>query len=234
MQDATHCSETASSRRTGRTSGTGCLSEHPRPGSLQACGTSGAMRSLMRIRVLLLLGASTLFAADERQLALALRAQTDFDRVELGVHPQVVETSACIQSQAAVIAVTPRAELSLLHFRKGYCEVVEATLTRRAADFLEAAGDFDKSIAAWPDAIGRTTDNAPQPVSSGLRILAAISRLEPDPVAAAPKEKQEISGSVERPACPTSVMSMTLCQSMVAVGREWLGWFALDQDDFIE
>jgi tetratricopeptide (TPR) repeat protein len=189
----------------------------------------------MRIRVLLLLAASTLFAADDQQLALALRAQTDFDRVELGIHAQLGDTNACVQSQAAAISVASRSELSSLDFRKGYCALVGATLTRRAADFLEAAADFEKSIAAWPDTIGRNpTNSVPQPVSSGLRILAAVSRLEANPTTPAEKDKQEIDTAVEGQACPTSVMSVSLCQSMVGVGRQWLGWLALQQNDLFE
>lgn len=188
----------------------------------------------MGIRVLFLLGASTLFAADDQQLALALRAQTDFDRVELTIHAQLDQINACVQSQAAAISVASRFELSSLNFRKGYCSLVGATLTHSAADFREAAADFDKSIGAWPDTIGRNPNSVSQPVSSGLHILAAVSRLEADPAAVTERDKQEIATAAEHPACPTSVMSVSLCQSMIGVGRQWLGWHALQQDDLFE
>jgi tetratricopeptide (TPR) repeat protein len=183
----------------------------------------------MCIRILLLLVASTLFAADGQQLTLSLRAQADFDRVELAARPQLQGTNSCIQSQVAAIAVAQRAELSSLYFRKGYCTIAGATLTHNSSDFADAAAAFDKSIAAWPDAIGRNpSSDLPPPVSSGLRVLAAVSKLEADPAAAVTRE---IEAAIDRPACPSSVMSPALCQSLVAVGREWLGWTALQQND---
>jgi tetratricopeptide (TPR) repeat protein len=186
----------------------------------------------MRICVLFLLGTSALFAADDYKLSLALRAETDFDRVELDIHAQLDQANACIQSQAAAMAVAPRTELSSLNFRKGYCALIAATRTHRPGDFLEAAGDFEKSIAAWPDTIGRNSaDGVPQPVSSGLRILAAVSRLEADPATPAEKDKAEIAAAVQQPACPTAVMPVSMCQSMIGVGHQWLGWLDLQQND---
>ena len=44
---------------------------------------------MMTVWALTLLGASALFAADEQQLALALKAQIDFDRVELAAVPAI-------------------------------------------------------------------------------------------------------------------------------------------------
>src|SRR5262249_51392790 len=148
----------------------------------------------------------TLFGADERQLALALRAQSDFDRVELALHPQIQQTNACAQSQASVIPVALRSELASLYFRKGYCALVGATLTRRPSDFLEAAADFRLSLESLPAAIGHTEANSiPQPVSSGLRILQAVSKLQAEPVADR-LLKAELTAAVERPVCASSVM----------------------------
>jgi tetratricopeptide (TPR) repeat protein len=190
----------------------------------------------MSIRVLLLLSAAPLFAADEHQLALAIRAQSDFDRVESNLHPELQQTNGCIQSQAMAMAVALRAELSSLYYRKGYCALIGATLTRRPADFLDAAAAFDKSIEAWPDATARNLRNGtPSAVPSGLRILAAVSRLEADPAAAATgPTRQEIDAAVDTAVCPSSVMSSTQCQSLLAVGRQWLGWIALEQNDLYE
>jgi hypothetical protein len=190
----------------------------------------------MYTRVLIFLGASALFAADERELALALRAQSDFDRVELGVHPQLQETNACIQSQVAVLSVAPRAELSSLYFRKGYCTLLGATLTHGTQDFLEAAGAFDKSMEAWPDAIGPQPKTvAIEPVSSGLRILAAVSRIEADPAQTASGPlRREVAAALDPTVCPSSVMSTSLCQSLTGIGHEWLGWIALQNDDLWE
>jgi hypothetical protein len=188
-----------------------------------------------------LLGVSLLFGGDERQLALTLRAQFDFDRVESAVHPELQQINGCVQSQAAAIAVAGRSELASLFFRKGYCALVGATLTHSSGDFLEAAVDFDKSIGAWPDVIGRNATVGrdakgvtPQPVSSGLRVLATVSRLEADPAKSASRaQKQELEGAVDT-SCPSVAMSPSLCQSLVGVGRQWLGWIALQQNDSSE
>jgi hypothetical protein len=190
----------------------------------------------MCARILLLLGASTLFAAEPRQLALALRAQSDFDRVESAAHLQLQETNGCIQSQAAAISVAPRAELSSLYFRKGYCALMGAILTRQPADFLDAAASFDKSIETWPDATGRNLKNeVPQAVSSGLRILAAVSRLEGDPAAAqGGPTRQELDAAVAKAACPSLVMPVAECQSLLSAGRVWLGWIALQRNELYE
>jgi tetratricopeptide (TPR) repeat protein len=186
---------------------------------------------------LAVISACGLRASDERELALIVRAQSDFDRVELSGQQRIQETNACVQSQVAAISVASRAELSSLYFRKGYCELIGATLDHRAGDFQQAAGSFEKSIEAWPDALGRNLKNSyPPPVPSGLRILAAISPLlgsseTPEALASAAKQ---ISPAVENPACLSSVMRLNLCQSLLQVGREWLGWISLQRGDFIE
>jgi tetratricopeptide (TPR) repeat protein len=175
--------------------------------------------------------------ADQLELGLAGRAQSDFDRVELSSQPQIQETNACVQSQVAAIAVAPRAELASLYFRKGYCELIGATLNHGSGDFQQAAASFQKSIEAWPDSPGRNPKNGyPQPVPSGLRILAAISPLEGGRVMgegwmAAGKE---IFAAVEPPVCPSFVLPPSLCQSLLQVGYEWVGWIALKRGDLIE
>jgi tetratricopeptide (TPR) repeat protein len=178
-----------------------------------------------------------LYASDQLELGLIVRAQSDFDRVETSVRPQIQETNACIQSQVAAIAVAPRAELSSLYFRKGYCELIDATLDRQPRDFQQAAASFQKSIEAWPDTPGRNPKNGyPQPVPSSLRILAAISPLEGGRVAgdALASAAKEISTAVEPGLCPGFVSPPVLCQSLLQVGHEWLGWIALERADLIE
>jgi tetratricopeptide (TPR) repeat protein len=186
---------------------------------------------------LMVLSAFTLFASDERELGLIVRAQSDFDRVELSRQPQIQETSGCVQSQVAAIAVAARAELSILYFRNGYCELIGATINHRASDFQQAAASFEKSIAAWPDTLARNLKSAyPPPVPHGLRILAAISPLLSGGQTAEALETaaKRISEAVDNAACPSSVMSPNLCQSLLQVGHQWLGWIALQRGDLIE
>src|SRR5882672_1835688 len=103
----------------------------------------------MTVRILAFLWASALFGADEFQLAVALKAQSDFDRVALPALPQLRDTIACIQSQAAFLPVASPQELPLVHYRKGYCALAEAAISHNTAEFKEAASDFDAAIATW-------------------------------------------------------------------------------------
>ena len=85
----------------------------------------------MKACALALLAASILVAADDRQLAIALKGQSDFDRVELVARPRIADAEACVQSQAAALAVSLPDERSLLHFRKGYCAFAGAVAPTR-------------------------------------------------------------------------------------------------------
>src|SRR5579872_377360 len=132
----------------------------------------------MRPILLLFLTAFATHAADENLLALALRAQSDFDRVELSTTPTLPETLACVQSQAMVLPVTRPSELSLIYYRKGYCELMAATITKKPTDFREAARTFEKGEETWAERTKRPV--APPPVSSGLRVLADAAHLLAD------------------------------------------------------
>jgi tetratricopeptide (TPR) repeat protein len=185
-----------------------------------------------------MIGACGLHASGQLELELISRAQSDFDRVELSGRPQLQETNACVQSQVAALAVASRPELSPLYFRKGYCELIGATINRGSADFQQAAASFQKSIEAWPDTLARNPKNGyPQPIASSLRILAAISPLEGGRVTgeALVAAGKEISTAIESPICPSFVLQPNVCQSLVQeVGHDWLGWIALNRGDLIE
>jgi tetratricopeptide (TPR) repeat protein len=191
---------------------------------------------LMCVRILLFLAGWVLFAADRQQTALELRAQTDFDRVVWSIPPQIQDADRCIQSQVAAITVANPSGLSTLYFQEGFCRIAEATITQRPADFLEAAAILQKSIDAWPEAAGRIPKNYdPPPVPSGLHVLAGMVKLQTQPDAGTINQaRHEISGSMETPACISSVMPPNLCQSILGIGRQWLGWAALQRDDLLE
>src|ERR1700674_398543 len=177
-----------------------------------------------------------LFGADEQELALAIRAQSDLERVELPPLPQLQDTARCAQSQAALLSVAPRAELALIHFRKGYCTLAGAAITGNAMDFGEAAAEFEKAIEAWPDRAARNAkDSVPEPVSSGLRILAQVATRKARPGAAGrDRVRQEISAAIQPPACPSNIMPANLCELLLQTGRQWLGWMAFERDDLYE
>ena len=106
---------------------------------------------MIRLASLALLAAA-LFAKDEQRLALLRQAQDSFDRVEKAASAQLSDASACVQSQAAMIAVALPAELELVHFHKGFCQLAVAAITRNSAGFTEAAAELDQSNAktlAW-------------------------------------------------------------------------------------
>jgi len=184
---------------------------------------------------LALLSVATLSAADD-QLALTLKAQSDFDRVELAAVPQLRDTAACVQTQAALLSVAAREEAPLVHYRKGYCALVGATLTHNPADFRAAASEFDKAVETWPDrAQAGGKNKAPEPISSGLKALAWIARLE----AGADKEAMEgawngLGVAADAHACPMSAIPVALCEEALKTGRRWLGWIALQRGDLYD
>src|SRR5580693_7269903 len=115
----------------------------------------------MKLCTLWLLGLSALFAEDDAQLALALRAQNEFDRVELPATPTLRDAAACVQSEAGLLSVTAPEELALVHFRKGYCTLAGATLTHDKSGYAAAAGEFEKAIASWPLRLGKAGKKSP-------------------------------------------------------------------------
>ncbi|MBZ5728163.1 MAG: hypothetical protein LAP87_24655 [Acidobacteriia bacterium] len=187
----------------------------------------------MRVWIFTILWASALgAAADEQRLALALKAQTDLDRVELAAVPQLRDAVACVQSQASLLPIAMREELPLIHYHKGYCALLGATITHNSGEFRAAAEEFDKAVESWPARALVGARNGPQEtVSSGLRMLAAIARMEASgDDAARERARQEITFATESPACFSSVMAPKFCEAVLATGRQWLGWMALGRD----
>ena len=183
----------------------------------------------MRFGILAFLAVSIGFGADDAQLALSLKAQTDFERVQLAPVPELRDASACIQSQAALLPVASRTEVPLVHFHKGYCALMAATITHSAGDFSAAAAEFDAAVQAWPARVEKPAKGVPvEEGSSALPVLASIARLKagPDSASLGPAP-QAIEAALSKPACPASVMSTAECQGILQIGRQWLGWIAL-------
>ncbi|HWB85061.1 MAG TPA: hypothetical protein VG675_13030 [Bryobacteraceae bacterium] len=185
-------------------------------------------------RVLLLLAALPLLAADESQLAQSLRAQSDFDRVQLSAIPKLPDTQVCVQSEAALASVASATELPLVYYRKGYCELTGATLNHWSQAYAQAAADFDKAIQAWPARAAAAPKRAPvEPVSSGLQALSSVAKLHADPdEAAIDKARQQLSTAVENSVCPSSVMSVDFCRAVLSTARQWLGWIAIRKGEW--
>ena len=183
----------------------------------------------MNACLLALLAAPLLLASDDRQLALSLRAQSDFDRVELSPRPRIPEAEGCIQSQAAALSVSLPEERSLLSYRKGYCMYADAAATHDTRQFLNAAAEFDKAIEAWPLRLRKNPKHtSPEPVSPALRVFAGIARLQastqPEVVSAV---REEIAAALESPLCNSTLMSASSCRDLLTAGAQWLGWIAL-------
>jgi tetratricopeptide (TPR) repeat protein len=186
----------------------------------------------MRVSVLAVLIASGLFAADPQQLALELKAQSDFDRVQLAPIPSLADTASCVQSQAAVLPVTAPEDLALFEFRKGLCALAGATVTGNNREYLAAAADFDRAIEAWPSRLrNKAARRQPDPLSSGLRVLPWIARLHAwtneDVWSAA---RRELSSALESPSCTSNLMSGPQCAQFLGTAREWLGWIELREN----
>ena len=177
----------------------------------------------MRPLAILLCSAVAALAADENLITLALRAQTDFDRVEIGYKPSLPETMACVQSEAMVLPVTRPVELSLIYYRKGYCELIGATITGSRGEYKDAARDFDKAIETWPERVKRGA--VVPPVSSGLRVLSDAAHLLADGNSD-PRVSRDLDEAVGRPICAASDMPPSKCQALVEIGRLWMGWIA--------
>src|SRR3954454_11137126 len=169
-------------------------------------GNVRAPRWDMRVYALMLVFAAQLAAADPQQLALVIKAQSDYDRVELAPKPQLADTGNCVQSQVAALSVSAPEEMALLHFRKGYCELAGAVITGNNRDFQIAAADFDRAIEEWPARMRKNAKKqAPEPVSSGLRVLPWIARLHAwtdDSIRAA--ARNDLSAALDVPSCTSN------------------------------
>jgi tetratricopeptide (TPR) repeat protein len=181
----------------------------------------------MRVGLLTFFAASALFAADEQQLALALKAQTDFDRVFLSAAPQLRDTNLCVQTQASMLPVAPAEELPLVHFRKGWCTLAGASITREAGAFQQAASEFDQAAAAWGGRNMALAKKRPaEPLPSMFPVLAAVARLN-----AGAAEVKDLAPAVTAHACPVSAVPVERCEAVLQLGKEWLGWLDLKRDD---
>lgn len=180
------------------------------------------------------LAALRLAAADPFQIALAARAQSDFDRVELAAAPTLVDAARCVQSQAAVVPVTAPYSLPLIHFRKGYCALTGALISKDAAAFAEAAAAFDQSLATYA-AIPRERKAPPEPTPAAVAAVGAIARL------ASGADGQELvlldrrlDEARRSGACPAQVMPVPMCLDILAAAAAWQGWIAIKHGRFAD
>jgi tetratricopeptide (TPR) repeat protein len=179
----------------------------------------------MRIWVPPLVFLTLLHARDDEKLALSLKAQVDFDRVLLAVSPGLSDTATCAQSEAAILSVSAPEEQALLHYRKGYCLLAGAAVTRNRQDYTAAAAEFDQAIQVWPARVRKPAKNTPpEPVASGLRVLDALAHLFAESETAA---QPALAAAMSEASCSSGVMQEESCRQWMETGREWLGRMAL-------
>ena len=183
----------------------------------------------MKVCALALAATSLLFASGHRQTAIALQAQSDFDLVAISPRPRIPAAEACIQSQAAALAVSSPEEGSLLYYRKGYCAFAGAAATADPRQFLDAATALDKAIETWAARTPKNSRNrAPEPVPAALRLFAAIARLHtPSEAAVADDAHRQIAAALQSPSCNSNLMPAAFCAQLLSAGSQWLGWSAL-------
>ena len=181
----------------------------------------------MKVQLFTVLAATSLFAADEARLALELKAQTDFERVFLASAPTLHDTTSCIQTQASMAPVATPEDLPLVHFRKGYCTLAEATINGESSEFLQAASEFDKATEAWSARNAAfAKKRPPEPLPSVFPVMASISRYK-----AGKGDGKEIAAAMAAHNCPVNVIPAERCEAILTIGREWLGWSVLERDD---
>ena len=175
--------------------------------------------------IALLLAASALYAGDP---ALDMRARADFERVESAAAPLLSDAMACVQSQAAILPLATPDELPRIHYRKGYCTLLEGALKQDASEDRQAAGEFEKAIETWPE---RTRG----PASPGLSVLSAIAELNAGPDFADLSRLDSALGTpADVSACGAGVMSLSACRTILGTGRLWKGWIAERQNRLAE
>ena len=119
---------------------------------LQAVNASFLTRFSLRLCVSAVISSLVLCAADKDHLAMLASAQAAFDRVNQVASPPLADASACVQTQAAMLSVALPAEESGLHYRKGFCQLAVAAVTRAPSAFTDAAAELDRagaSMMAW-------------------------------------------------------------------------------------
>ncbi len=179
---------------------------------------------------------------------VAARAQADYESVALAVSPGLAQTSACQQSEAALVSIAPPSQLPRIHYRKGYCALVAAALGNQASPgngsrlWNDAASEFHQAIETWPAAHPVKRNQAVPSVPEILPVAEALARIHaaeadgPDGAAgnnaaAAPAAESALAKAEDHPACGAEFTTPELCQAYADVGREWLGWIALRSDD---
>jgi tetratricopeptide (TPR) repeat protein len=182
----------------------------------------------MNLRALALLFVLPLFAADPRQLTLALQAEAEFTRVEQSALPDGAAAASCEQAQAAWLAWISISEKPLAYYRKGYCALA-------GGGFKRGAAEFERAIESWPESFKPAKGQATEPVSSALRALVWIAHLNAGVEGSElSRAENELAMAVETHNCTGGVMPAMTCEQTLQSAREWLGWIGLERGDLYQ
>src|SRR5579871_4700412 len=152
--------------------------------------------------------ASALTAGDDPRLDLAFKAQVQFDHVELAASPDLRDTLACVQTQAALLPVANADELPAVHYHKGYCTLAGATLTHNTNEFADAAAEFDKVVETWAGRPHKDKNKPVEPLSPAVYVLAALARLNAGfDGAALEKEQVQLSTYAQNAPCTPGMVT---------------------------
>jgi len=149
----------------------------------------------------------------------AQRAKAAFDKVDSARLPALQDTMQCMQAHAALLPLVRPEERYLVHYRRGYCALFGAAVSRDANDYQEAAREFTLAWERWPARV--------QPVSSGLLALVGIARMGTAAGQIPAEAVKVLETAVQQGDCSNeALMQSSFCRELVDVARLWLGWVA--------
>ena len=173
---------------------------------------------------------STVCAADPQQLALALKAESEFDQVQLAPTPRLADTGDCaFNRQAAMIPVSAPEDAPSLYFRRGYCGLAGAALTGDRREYLATPLPISTARSSLA---GRKRKLA----RSRRRTRFRLATADPSPHwrdltphrtkhgrAAA---RQEIDAALAAPVCTSNLMppGVRVSVSWPSGASGWAGW----------
>ncbi len=137
--------------------------------------------------------------------------------------PALQDVMQCMQTHAALLPLVRTDQRYLVHYRRGYCALFGAVVTKDAADYQEAAREFTQAWEGWPARM--------QTVSSGLLALVGIARIGNGASAAPPEALRVLETAAAQAECSqTALMRASFCGELVETARVWLGYEAYRAD----
>lgn len=155
------------------------------------------------------------------QTTAAEQARAAFDKVDSSAVPALQDTMLCMQAHAALLPAVSPDQQYLVHYRRGYCALLGAVVSKDAAEFREASREFSLAIE-------KRAANA-APAHSGLLAGLGIAQARGSPGSIPPEALRNLEAAAQRSNCSDSaLMQPEFCRDLIDVARLWLGWAALE------